>query len=97
MGLCANGGDASKTSNSYFHEELEVEFKTDIFAPNHSSFFNTLRKPSELVVLHPDNKSNNQIFANTLAINFETAKPNHLKTLLNFKKLVLIGTYQQYK
>ena len=37
------------------------------------------------------------MFTNTIDINFDTAKPNHLKTLINFKKLLLIGNYQQYK
>ena len=37
------------------------------------------------------------MLSSTMAIDFQTAKPNYIKTLLNFKKVVLIGPFQQYK
>ena len=37
------------------------------------------------------------MLSSTMAIDFETAKPNYIKTLLNFKKVVLIGPFQQLK
>ena len=60
-----------------------------------SSLFNALRKTSDLVVLQPN--ATRPLLPCTMAIDFDSAKPNYIKTLLNFKKVVLIGHFQKYK
>ena len=49
-------------------------------------------------MLHPGaNSSSTMYFTNTMAIDFDKAKPSEIKTLLSFKKLVFIGQFQTYK
>lgn len=65
--------------------------------PQYTSFFNTLRKTSDLVVLQPSLAVDRVLLTNTLSIDFQTATPNNLKMLLNFKKIVLIGDFNTLK
>lgn len=84
-----------KSFSGYIQDDLELEAKLDIFAPNVSSLFNTLRKTSELAVLQPNLKGTSPMLPETMDIDFTTAKPNYIKTLLNFKKVVLVGDLEK--
>ena len=44
MGNCC--GTEMKSFSGYIQDDIEVEAKLDIFTPNMSSLFNTLRKTS---------------------------------------------------
>jgi hypothetical protein len=95
MGNCC--GTETRSFSGYVQDDTEIEAKSEIFNPSLSSLFNTMRKTSELVVLQPGAKSEKPLLPGTMHIDFEGAKPNYVKTLLNFKKVVLIGEFQEYK
>ena len=58
--------------------------------------FNLLRKTSDFVAIEPGARGN-PMLPNTMEIDFEHGKHTHIKTLLNFKKIVVVGHYQNLK
>ena len=54
-----------------------------------------MRRPNDSSVLQPS--SPDPILANTLSIDLENDKLHNIKTLLNFKKVVVVGKYKQLR
>jgi hypothetical protein len=91
MGNCM-GSDEVKGYHSYYHNDVEIAEKEEIYKPVTTSLFNTLRKTADCVVVAGSNALISSETVDILRIDFENATPSNLKTLLNFKKIVYIGS-----
>lgn len=91
MGNCMSGDDSRNGYAAYFQSDLELHERSEIYKPLPTSLFNTLRKPAECAIVAGSTTSINEDM-DILRIDFKNATPNSLKTLLNFKKVVYIGS-----
>jgi hypothetical protein len=68
MGSCLTG-EKDKDIKSSFHEDLEIEPKSDVYAPLNTTFYNILRKINDLVILQPNLTSSIPLLNGTINVN----------------------------
>jgi hypothetical protein len=69
MGSCLTG-DRDRDIKSSFHEDQEIETKSDVYKPLNTTVYNLLRKINDLVILQPNLTSSSPILMDTININF---------------------------
>jgi hypothetical protein len=91
MGNCMGGEESRSTYSSYYHSDHELFERSEIYKPLPTSLFNTLRRPTDCVIITGRSNAITEDI-DILRIDFENATASSLKTLLNFKKIVYIGS-----